>query len=518
MLKRNLIANYLGQGWRALMSVAFIPLYVKYLGIEAYGLIGIYAMLQAWLVMFDMGMRPTLNREMARFTGDAHNAQSIRDLLRTIEIISIGVALVVALGIWAASDWLATDWLKVESLSSVVVAQAFVVMGLVTGLSFVKSVYVSSIAGLQKQVLQNIITSVMATAESVGAVAILAWVSPTLEAFFLWQAVISIIMLVWLCIAVYRALPRTKRRARFSPLELMKIWRFAAGMLGITFLALLLSQVDKILLSKLLSLEAFGYYILAANLAQILQVFTAPIVNAFFPRFAQLVSVEDLSKLISTYHIAAQLISVLIGSLAIFLIIFSEPLIFVWTGDEILTERVAPILSVLAFGTLINRMHAAPYRLQLAYGWTSLTLKINMLAVVIIIPLLFFVTPKYGALGAAWVWCVLNLGLFLVVVGLTHRRLLVGEARRWYLRDVFPPLGAALTAALFARFLFPEEPDRLLTVVLLLMTGLFVLSVSTLFADMLRPRLFTYIDKGAKRIAVWRKHKTARPTRPIQNL
>jgi hypothetical protein len=26
MLKRNLIANYLGQGWTALMGLAFIPL------------------------------------------------------------------------------------------------------------------------------------------------------------------------------------------------------------------------------------------------------------------------------------------------------------------------------------------------------------------------------------------------------------------------------------------------------------------------------------------------------------
>ena len=49
MLKRNLIANYLGQGWTALMGLAFIPLYIKYLGIEAYGLIGIFALLQGWL-------------------------------------------------------------------------------------------------------------------------------------------------------------------------------------------------------------------------------------------------------------------------------------------------------------------------------------------------------------------------------------------------------------------------------------------------------------------------------------
>ena len=47
-LKRNVIANYLGQGWKALMELAFIPIYIKYLGIEAYGVIGIFALLQSW--------------------------------------------------------------------------------------------------------------------------------------------------------------------------------------------------------------------------------------------------------------------------------------------------------------------------------------------------------------------------------------------------------------------------------------------------------------------------------------
>ena len=70
------------------MSLAFIPLYIKYLGIEAYGLIGLFAVLQAWLVLLDMGMSPTLSREMARFTGGHHSPQSIRDLLRTLESLS----------------------------------------------------------------------------------------------------------------------------------------------------------------------------------------------------------------------------------------------------------------------------------------------------------------------------------------------------------------------------------------------------------------------------------------------
>ena len=74
-IKVNIAAHYLGQGWTALMQLAFIPFYIKYLGMEAYGLIGFFAMLQAGLALLDMGMTPTLNREMARYKAGTHMPQ-----------------------------------------------------------------------------------------------------------------------------------------------------------------------------------------------------------------------------------------------------------------------------------------------------------------------------------------------------------------------------------------------------------------------------------------------------------
>lgn len=39
------------------MGLVFIPLYIKYLGIEAYGLIGISALRQTWLALLDIDIR-----------------------------------------------------------------------------------------------------------------------------------------------------------------------------------------------------------------------------------------------------------------------------------------------------------------------------------------------------------------------------------------------------------------------------------------------------------------------------
>ena len=275
------------------MGLAFIPLYIKYLGIEAYGLIGLFALLTAWLSLLDMGMTPTLGREMARYMGGGHTAESIRDLLRSIEYVAIGIAVLIVAGIALGANWLATSWLKSETTPTEVVAQAFAVMGLVSGLRFFEGIYRSSIVGLQRQVLLNVVSSLIATLRGLGAVGVIVWVAPTIQAFFLWQGLISVVSIVLLALATYRCLPKAGRSSRFSLTALRGVWRFAGGMVGITVLALLLTQADKILLSKLLTLTEFGYYSLAAVVAGAIFTLVNPITQAWYPRLNQLHATDD---------------------------------------------------------------------------------------------------------------------------------------------------------------------------------------------------------------------------------
>lgn len=493
-LKRNVAANYFGQGWRALMNLAFIPLYIQYLGIEAYGLIGVFAILQTWLLLLDMGMRPALGREMARFTGGAHDAQSIRDLLRSIEIIGVVIAWAVMLGIRAVSGWLASDWLTAKNLPVEVVAQAFTVMGAVIALSFIETIYVSSIAGLQRQVQQNAITSTMATVRGLGAVGVLVWISPTIEAFFIWQGLISLTTVALFACIVYHTLPPAPQPARFSLAALAGVWRFAAGTMAITLLALLLTQTDKILLSRLLALEDFAHYTLAGGVTNSLYTLVAPVTAAFYPRFTELVERGDELALRKLYHQGAQLVAVLMGSAAMVLILFSNRALLLWTANLALANQVAPLMAVLALGTLFNGLMNMPYRMQLAHGWTSLGVKVNTVAVAVLVPAILWVVPKYGAIGAAWGWAGLNIGYLVFSIYFMHRRLLPTEKWRWYCQDVFIPLAAASTMAELCRWAMPEDLSRLGEFGVLLTSSICVLLSAALAAPLVRHGLAQYLS------------------------
>lgn len=503
MLKRNLIANYLGQGWTVLMGLAFIPLYIKFLGIEAYGLIGLFALLQAWLSLLDIGMTPTLSREMARYTGGSHSAQSIRDLLRSIEMIVIGIAILIAGMVFLGAEWIATSWLQAEELTTDIVAQAFAVMGLVTAVRFIEGIYRSSIIGLQRQVLFNMVNSSMATVRGLGAVGVLAWVSPTIQAFFLWQGLISIATLAILAGTTYSTLPNANRSGRFSVPALQGVWRFAGGMVGITFLALLLTQVDKILLSKLLSLSDYGYYALAAVVAGALYVLISPITQAFYPRLCELLARDNLSALADTYHQGAQLVTVIAGSAALVLILFSETFLRLWTQDAELAQRVAPLLSLLVLGNLLNGLMWIPYQTQLAHGWTSLTVRINLVAVALIVPAILWVTPRYGAEGAAWVWVSLNAGYVMLGIHFMYRRILTHEKWRWYSQDVLAPLAASAAVAVALDLLWPAVHGLLADFMLLALASVLTLSAALLAAGRTRRQVHILLAPH------WKRWKTA---------
>lgn len=447
MVKRNLIANYLGSGWSALMGLVFLPVYIHYLGIEAYGLIGVFASLQVWFLLLDMGLSHTLNREMARFTAGVHTPQSIHNLLKTMEIIYLGVAILLALLVTGFSGWIATDWLKVQTLSTETVTQALTITGFIIAFRWMETLYRSAIIGLQYQVWLNCATAFFATIRGIGSIAVLAYISPTIQTFFIFQGAVVAIETAVLARQTRQFLPVPPQSPRFSVDALKDIWRFAAGMTTLTLLFTLLTQVDKLLLSTLLPLEQFGYFTLATTLAGAISVLVGPIVNVATPRFTELVAAKDEKTLAEQYHKFAQLLTIVIAPASLILCFFSREIIFLWTRDVATTAAVAPIVSVWVIGTLLNGMMHVPFIAQFAYGWTRLSVIVNSIAVVIIVPAFLILVPRYGVMAAAWIWVAINTGYMLFAISAMHARILKQEKWRWYRADIFGPLLVGLSFA-----------------------------------------------------------------------
>lgn len=489
-LKSNIVANYLGQAWAGIMALSFLPVYIDYLGVEAYGLIGFFTVLQTVLIFLDVGMTPTLNREMARFSAGEHSAESIRNLLRSLEIICFSIALLIAIGLWGASDYLASEWLNVEGLSLEVAIVAMSIMGVVVALRFCEGIYRGALFGLERQVWYNVAYAILTTLRYAGSVVVLAFVSNTVEAFFVWQGFISLLSLIVFIFSVYKSLPVTSSRARFSIDSISGVWKFASGMLGITALTVILLNTDKLLISSMVSLKEFGYYSLAATAASVLFMIVVPVTQAVFPHLVKLRSQDNYQQLANVYHMMTQLIIVLIAPVAIMLSIFSGGVVYMWSGNSDLSSNTAPLLSVLVLGCFLNGLAHIPYQLQLAHGWTSLLVKVNAIVVVGLVAGIFIFVPQYGLIGAAWIWTIVNAFYLILSTFFMHLRLLPGEKMKWYFSDILLPTSGALTLVLLA-LQFQPEPNhgRLYWFLFLFFTWVFASLLSVLLASIIRKQI-----------------------------
>jgi O-antigen/teichoic acid export membrane protein len=446
MLKRNIVANYVGNAWTALMGIAFVPMYVKYLGDEAYGVVGIAAAIQAYLGFLDAGLTPMLAREMSRFTGGAHSAEAIRSLMRIVELWAWSIGAVAIVAIWFAAPWIASDWLRTEALAPETVSHALRIMALVVGLRFIEGLYRSCLVGLQRQVTSNIVAVGVATVRGFGAVGVLAWWSPTLDAFFWWQGAVSLASAASYVMCTYSALPSANVSMALGGRALRAAWPFAKGMLLSSFLVLALTQMDKVLLSRLLDLADYGRYTVALVAAGCVATLAGPVGQAFYPRLNALHAQGQDAAFARAFHHNAQLVSVVVGTAGITLMLFADRILLLWTRDQDLVAVTATPFRLLVLGNILNTLMHVPYLAQLATGWTSISNRINMVAIFTVVPTLMLVVPKFGMTGAAGVWAALNASYVLVGAPLSFRRLLRGEQRRWYLRDLAAPIGAALAA------------------------------------------------------------------------
>lgn len=441
-LGRNLLAGLANSIWSALIGLAIVPFYLKYLGVEAYGLIGFFVTTQAVLAILDMGMAPTINREVARCSA-LGNLQEAGKLLHTLAVVYWAIAGAIVLSIVLLAPLIAEYWLQSKQLSRQTISHAVMLMGLVIACRWPIGLYQGVLVGAQRLTISSGINMVMVTVGSLGAVTVLALVSPTIEAFFIWQVCVGLVYVISMRSAAWRVIGKTDQN-NVDVGKLKSVWRFTAGMSGIGLTSLAFTQLDKVILSKILGLEEFGHYMLATAVVNGLYVLVSPLFNVMYPRFSALVVTGEIEKLKKLYRLGTRMLATVLFPIAMVLAVFAEDLVLVWTGNPGIASSVAPVISLLVIGSALNGVMYFPYALQLAYGMTWIPLTINTVLMCFLVPLIFYLAQEYGALGGAMAWLISEAVYVMLGPWLTHRYILKGLGLKWFLQDVGIPLALSI--------------------------------------------------------------------------
>lgn len=454
-LKVNILANYAGHVYVTLINLVMVPLYLRYMGAEAYGLVGFFAMLQMWFQLLDIGLTPTMARETARYLGGATDVLSLRRLMRALEGIFFASAVLGALIIISSSHVIAADWLKARTLPLDEVRQAILLMALLVALRWICGLYRGVISGMEQQVWLNGFNMAIATLRSVLVLPLFLWVGTTPTCFFTFQLAIAVIETAWLIRHSYRLLPLApgSGRVRWAWAPLRGVLGFSLSVAFTSSVWVAITQTDKLVLSRLLPLAEYGYFTIAVLVAGGVMLISGPISTALQPRITSFAAAGNESGVVQIYRKATQLVTLLCMPAAMLLTFFPSEVLWAWSGDAEISRQAAPVLALYAIGNGIMAVGAMPYFLQFAKGNMRLHVIGGALLAVLLIPALVWSGQNYGAIGAGYAWLGANVLYFMLWVPLVHRRYLPRLHLRWLGTDVsaiaLPPLiGAFLLHAM----------------------------------------------------------------------
>ena len=485
VIKRNLAANFVGTAWSGLLMVAMVPVYVRFLGLEAYGVVVFYTAVQSVVVLLDLGLATAVNREVARLSVSEANRERMRALVQTAEVAFwLGAALLSAV-LFVAAPMIATRWLGLHELPPSEATLALRFMAVALGLRFPYNLYAGALLGLQRHVALNAVLTAATTFRLGGTVAVLLLIAPDVRVVLAWEVVAAVVQTLAAAAVLRKRLPAAA--GRFDASLLSHTWVFARGAATIGALAAVAMQIDKFTVSRLLPLETFGRYGVAVTMAVAVMMIVNPVQATVFPRFSQLVAAGASSDLTIAYHRASQTVSALIVPAALMAIVFSRELVTLWTGDAALAGQIRPLVILLVAGALFNGLLSVPYVLQLAYGWTSLAMGINAVSVALMIPLTIAAVQRFGAPGAAAAWMFMHGFQLLAGLVMTHRRLLPGHLARWAWQDLGVPAAVAFAVCVVGRAVI-SDGSRLQMLVSMALTGTIAFAVAALSTPVVRER------------------------------
>ena len=411
-----------------------MPLYIQYMGAEAYGLVGFFTMLQAWFGMLDMGLTPTIGRETARYHGGSVTAMAYRQLFRALSLIFAAIAVIGGGGLWFLADEVAEQWLNIEELRTDEVVFAVQIMAISVALRWMGGLYRGVIAGSERLVWLSGFNFVIATLRFVAVFASMWIFSFSPSVFFIHQLVVALLELIGLWLMGSRLLPSRSllREAigwSFRPVS--SVLKFALTIAFTSSIWVLVTQSDKLILSGILPLKEYGYFTLAVLIASGIMVISKPLSSAVQPRLTRLFAEGKMDSLVDLYCTSARLTTFISFSVAITISFFPYEVLYVWTGNEEIAISTKEILRFYVLGSGFLALAAFPSYLQNATGNLRYHLIGNLLILGFLVPSSIFAAIYYGALGASYVWFILNLAYLLVWVSYSHAKIIPGNALKW---------------------------------------------------------------------------------------
>jgi len=400
LLTRNTVFNLIGQGSPLLVAIFAIPLLIKGMGMDRFGVLALAWIVIGYFSLFDLGLGRALTKLVAEKLG-AGEEQEIPILVWTSLFLMLIAGLLGAIAVSLLSPWLVRSALKIPTAIQSETLHAFYVLAL----SIPVVISTAGLRGIleahQRFDLCNAIRIPMGMFTFLGPLLVLPFSQSLLPI-----VAVSVMgrLIAWLAhfLLCFYVMPSLRRGIALRRVAVRRLLSFGSWMTVTNIISPLMVYMDRFLIGAFLSITAVAYYATPYEVVTKLWLIPGALVSVLFPAFSTSF-VQDYNRAGILFRQGVKYLFMALFPLTLVIVILAHEGLNIWLGAEF-AHHSTGVLQWLAVGVFINSLAHIPFALVQGVGRPDLTAKLHLIELPFYLLVVWWLIQSYGIGGAAIAW------------------------------------------------------------------------------------------------------------------
>ncbi len=402
LLARNTIWNLIGQLIPLIIAIFAIPLLIRVLGTNRFGVLALAWAVIGYFSLFDLGLGRALTQLVAGRLG-AEQEKEIPTLAWTGLTLVLILGLIGTLILGLASPWLVQDALNIPRELQPESLHVFYLLALAIPVVIITAGLRGLLEAYQRFDIINIIRIPLGIFTFLGPLLVLPFSHSLVPVVAILVAgrLAAWATYLMICIQVISL----KRGGIGLQIRLLRqLFSFGTWMTVSNVVGPIMVYLDRFLIGALLSVAAITFYATPYEVVTKLLIIPGALAGVLFPAFST-TSIKDPDRTVLLFGRGIKYVFLCLFPICLLIITFAPEGLDLWLGQEFVNKSTH-VLQWLAVGVFLNSLAHIAFAFIQGIGRPDLTAKLHLIELPLYLLLVWYLIGAYGIEGAAIAWAV----------------------------------------------------------------------------------------------------------------
>jgi O-antigen/teichoic acid export membrane protein len=402
-ITRNSILNIMGYCAPVAVAVVTIPVLIRIMGTERFGVLALAWAIIGYFSLFDFGLNRALTKMVAEKLGSG-DEKAIPDLILTALIFMIGIGLAVCAILVICLPWLVRDILNIPDDLIEETRIGFLLLAISVPLVIVSVALRGVLSAYQRFDLVNLVRVPMGIFIFLAPIPVIKWyqnaLHPVLVVLILGRLIAMLVQLR-LCNTI---VPFLRSGAKFQRKLIRPLLSFGGWVTISNVISPLMIYIDRFFIGALISASAVAFYATPNEAVTKLWYLPWALLGVLFPAFSTTL-VRDAQLTFDIFENGVKYLFVAMFPIALLAMVFAFEGLSLWLGPDF-AKNSASILKWMTVGVFLHSLAQIPYALLQGSGRPDMIAKAHLVELPLYCVLLWQLIRLAGTEGAAAAWTI----------------------------------------------------------------------------------------------------------------